>query len=239
MNKTTATLIGLIFTDGCLSPKGVNSWRFYFSNKSQRLVSIFKESMIDVLKLPAERVRLDMTADGLYRAIVDSKEAGQLFTERFGTFRTLRYENGELPKTQLPIEELIRHNVVKEFLQAAFSCDGGVSLYVGHGGKLNGRTKWLVRGVYLACAHAPLRTQYIALLKSCGIIARDAGDGKVKITNKENIEKFYQNVGFIDGVHITHTSRFWPNVEKQKLLERLVDSYRDPASIFSLQQFAQ
>jgi hypothetical protein len=238
MNKTTATLIGLIFTDGCLSPKGVNSWRFYFSNKSQRLVSIFKESMIDVLKLPAKRVRLDMTADGLYRAIVDSKEAGQLFTEKFGTFRTLRYANGELPKTHLPIQELIRHNVVKEFLQAAFSCDGGVSLYVGRSKKINGQPKWLVRGVYLACAHGPLRVEYITLLKSCGVIARDAGDGKVKITNKENIEKFYQSVGFIDGVHITHTSRFWPNIEKQKLLERLVDSYRDPASIFSLQQFS-
>ncbi len=238
MNKATATLIGLIFTDGCLSPKGVNSWRFYFSNKSQRLVSIFKESIIDVLSLPTERVRLDITADGLYRAIVDSKEAGQLFTDRFGTFRTLRYKNGELPKTQLPIEELIRHNVVKEFLQAAFSCDGGVSLYVGRSKKTLDKPIWLVRGVYLACAHAPLRTQYITLLKSCGVIARDAGDGKVKITNKDNIEKFYQNVGFIDGVHITHTSRFWPNIEKQKLLERLVDSYRDPASILSLQQFS-
>src|SRR3989338_1152505 len=94
--------------------------------------------------LPENRVRLDMTSDGLHRAIVDSKEAGQLFTEKFGTFRTLRYKNGELPKTKLPIEELIRHNVVKEFLQSAFSCDGGVSLYVARRKTKKDEAKWLI-----------------------------------------------------------------------------------------------
>ena len=237
MNKTTATLIGLIFTDGCLSPKGVNSWRFYFANKSQRLVSIFKESIMQEFALPENRVRLDMTSDGLYRAIVDSKEAGQLFTDKFGTFRTLRYKNGQLPKTRLPIQELIRHNVVKEFLQAAFSCDGGVSLYVARRKTKTNEAKWLIRGVYLACAHPKLRREYITLLKSLGIKACDAGDGKVKIRDKENMEKFYREVGFIDGVHITHTSRFWPNIEKQKLLEQVIDSYHNPRKTYSLQQF--
>jgi hypothetical protein len=237
MNKTTAKLIGLIFTDGCLSPKGVNSWRFYFSNKSQQLVLIFKESMMQEFALQKDRIRLGMTSDGLYRAIVDSKEAGQLFTERFGTFRTLRYKNGKLPKTHLPIKELIKHNVVKEFLQSAFSCDGGVSLYVARRKTKNDEAKWLIRGVYLACAHPKLRKEYILLLKSLGITACDAGDGKVKIRDKKNMEKFCQKVGFIDGVHITHTSKFWPNIEKQKLLEQVIDSYRNPKETYSLQQF--
>ena len=237
MNKTTATLLGLIFTDGCLSPKGKNSWRFYFSNKSQRLVSIFKKSMMQEFALPESRVRMGMTSDGLYRAIVDSKEAGQLFTEKFGTFRTLRYKNGEFPKTKLPIKELIRHNIVKEFLQAAFSCDGGVSLYVARRKTKNDEAKWLIRGVYLACAHPKLRKEYFVLLKSVGVTACDAGDGKVKIRDKENMERFYQKVGFIDGVHITHTSRFWPNIEKQKLLERMIESYHNPKETYLLRQF--
>lgn len=237
MNKTTATLIGLIFTDGCLSPKGVNSWRFYFANKSQRLVSIFKDSMMQEFAFPEDRVRLGMTSDGLYRAIVDSKEAGQLFTDRFGTFRTLRYKNGSLPKTRLPIKELIQHNVVKEFLQVAFSCDGGVSLYVARRKTKKNEAKWLIRGVYLACAHPKLRKEYINLLKSLGIKASDAGDGKVKIRDKKNMEKFYQKVGFIDGVYITHTSKFWPNIEKQKLLEQMINSYHNPAKTYSLRQF--
>ena len=238
MNKTTATFLGLIFSDGCLSPKGVNSWRFYFANKSQRLVSIFKESMMQVFALPEDRVRLGMTSDGLYRAIVDSKEAGQLFTDKFGTFRTLRYKNGQLPKTRLPIKELIRHDVVKEFLQAAFSCDGGVSLYVAHRKTKKNQARWLIRGVYLACAHPKLRKEYITLLKSLGIKSSDAGDGKVKIRDKENMKMFYQKVGFVDGVRITQTSRFWPNIEKQRLLEKMIESYHNPAATYSLQQFA-
>ncbi len=82
MNRTTATLIGLLYTDGCLSPKGKSSWRFYFSNKSERLVAIFRESMMQCFALPASRVRLGTTNDGLYRALVDSKEAGARLTER-------------------------------------------------------------------------------------------------------------------------------------------------------------
>src|SRR3989338_10083657 len=193
--------------------------------------------MNKVIALLEDRVRLDITSDGLYLAIVDSKKAGQLFTDKFGTFRTLRYKNGKLPKTHLPIEELIRHDVVKEFLQSAFSCDGGVSLYVARRKTKKDEAKWLIRGVYLACAHPKLRKEYITLLQSLGITACDAGDGKVKIRDKENMKKFYQKVGFIDGVHITHTSRFWPNIEKQKLLEKVIDSYHNPRDTYSLQQF--
>ena len=104
MNQTIATLIGLLYTDGCLSPKGKSSWRFYFSKKSERLVTIFAECMQQCFMLPAPRVRLGFTQDGLYRAIVDSKAAGDMFTEQFGTFRTLRYATGELPKARLPVD---------------------------------------------------------------------------------------------------------------------------------------
>lgn len=86
MNRTTATLIGLLYTDDCLSPKGKDSWRFYFSNKSERLVAIFRESMMQNFSLPSSRVRLGKTNDGLYRALVDSKEVGNTLTQRFGNF---------------------------------------------------------------------------------------------------------------------------------------------------------
>ena len=236
MDKATATLIGLLFTDGCLSPKGKNSWRFYFSNKSEKLISVFRECMMQVFALPQSRVRLGFTKDGLYRAIVDSKEFGELFTQRFGTFRTLNYPGGELTKAHLPIRELLKHNVAKEFLKAAFSCDGGVNLYVAR----RKGTQWLIRGVYIACAHPILRKQYCFLLKSFGINARNVhGDEKVKIETKKDIQLFYQKVGFIEGVRITHTSKFWPMIEKQKLLKRVIESYDKPASVYELQQFTR
>ncbi len=238
MNRAEATLIGLLFTDGCLSPKGKSGWRFYFSNKSEKLVSIFRDCMMRCFALPASRVRLGMTSDGLYRAIVDSKDAGDALTRKFGTFRTLRYKNGILPEARLPVQELLRLNVAEDFLRAAFSSDGGVNLYVARRCGARGGTRWLIRGVYLACAHPSLRCDYCALLNALDIrVSNVAGDGKVKMETEEGIRTFYEKVGFIEGVRITHTSRFWPKVEKQVLLERLIESYQEPAAVYSLQQF--
>jgi len=240
MNQTTAILLGLLYTDGCLSPKGKSSWRFAFSNKSERLVAIFRERMMQHFGLPASRVRLGMTEDGLYIARVDSKEAGNSITREFGTFRTLRYRNGTFPKARLPIPELLRHGVAKYFLQAAFSCDGGVNLYAARRDKKGGETRWLIRGVYIACVHPVLREQYILLLQALGIRARNVvGDGKVKIETEKDIRVFHQKVGFIDGVHITHTSKFWPKIEKQELLNRLIKSYENPSLVYRLPQFDQ
>ena len=234
MNRNEAIVIGLLYTDGCLSPKGKNSWRFYFSNKSERLVAIFRESMMQTFGLPSSRVRLGKTNDGLYRALVDSKEIGTALTQKFGTFRTLRYKNGTVPKACLPVRELLQHNVAEDFLRAAFSCDGGVSLYTAH----NEKSRFLIRGVYLACAHSVLREQYCELLRALGIKARNvARDGKIKIQTKENIQLFYKRVGFLKGVHITHTSRFWPDIEKQELLKRVIQSYESPRKVYELPQF--
>ncbi|MBI3020219.1 MAG: LAGLIDADG family homing endonuclease [Parcubacteria group bacterium] len=188
--------------------------------------------------LPSSRVRLGMTNDGLYRAIVDSKEAGGMFTRKFGTFRTLRHPNGEHTKACLPTKELLKHNVASDFLRAAFSCDGGVNLYVARRKSFSGKTKWLIRGVYLACAHPVLRLQYQMLLKAFGIKSRNVvRDGKIKIETEKDIRIFYQRIGFLKGVHITHFSKFWPNVEKQVLLRRLMQSYESPKDVYLLPQF--
>ena len=196
--------------------------------------------MVKVFSLPFSRVRLGITQDGLYRAIVDSKSAGELFTQRFGTFRTLKYHTGEPTKAHLPIKDLLQHNVAEDFLRAAFSCDGGVNLYVARRKGRRGETLWLIRGVYLACAHSILRKEYCYLLKILGINARNVEeDGKIKIETEKDIRIFHQKVGFIKGVQITHTSKFWPKIEKQKLLEEVIRSYKSPKSIYSLRQFSK
>lgn len=240
MNKQLATLIGLLYTDGCLSPKKKDSWRFYFANKSKKLVEIFRGCMMQCFALPSSRILLGKTQDGLYLAIVNSKEIGTALTQRFGTFRTLRYKSGELPKAHLPVKELLQHNIAQDFLRAAFSCDGGVNLYVARREGTQSGTQWLIRGVYLACAHTQLRREYVELLRALGITARNvAGDGKVKIETEKDIRAFQREVGFIDGVQITHTSKFWPSIEKQKLLEKVIQSYDIPAKIYRLPQFNQ
>ena len=82
INKELAQLLGFLFTDGCVSPKGVKSWRIYFSSKSESLVNLFRDCMVKVFNLDQARVRLGYTSDGFHKAIVDSKEIGN-FRELF------------------------------------------------------------------------------------------------------------------------------------------------------------
>ena len=238
MNRDLAILLGLLFTDGCVSPKRVHSWRIYFAAVSKNLVKIYGDTLQRVFDLPSERIRHDKTADDLYRIIVNSKKIGNFLVNNFGTFRTLRLSNGKLPATRLPIRELSETGCIKPFLQAAFSGDGGVSFYPAYRTGSHGGTKWLIRTVFLSCEHPLLRDQYMQMLSLLGIQARNVPqDGKIKIETKENILKFYQEVGFLAGVSVTGNSKFWRGYDKQQVLKLLVSSYGKPNIIFNLSQF--
>lgn len=239
LNGEFASLIGLLFTDGCVSPKG-NSWRIYFANKSSNLINLFQDCMVAVFKIAPYRVRIReiKNANGVCAAVVGSKEIGNCLVGRFGTFRTLKFKNGELPDARLPITELLESGCIKNFLQAAFSCDGGVSFYPASRVGACGGTKWLIRTVFLSCAHPKLRSDYLKLLKVMNIKARNVpGDNKIKIETKENIKKFQENIGFVSGTVITDHSRYWRGLMKQEVLNIMVASYQDPASIYRLSKF--
>ena len=58
MDSNEATLLGILYTDGCLSPKSKNGWRFYLSNTSWQIIKAFKESFINLFDLPEKRIRI-------------------------------------------------------------------------------------------------------------------------------------------------------------------------------------
>lgn len=238
MDKNLAMLLGFLFTDGCVSPKWKNSWRIYFSSKSEVLLSLFQGCIIQTFYLDVKRVLVGKTSNGFLKAVVNSKEIGNWLFTKYGRFRTLKFEDGRLPKATLPVEELVLSNCTKYFLSIAFSCDGGISFYPARHKTKHGEKKFLIRTVFLSCSHPKLRSDYVTLLKFLGIRVRNvSGDNKIKIETRENIEKFYQRIGFLDGVEVTHHSKFWRGYTKQHLLELLVSSYLNPSSIYQLPQF--
>lgn len=238
IDETLASLVAILFTDGCVSRKGVNSWRIYFSNKSKVLIKLFKDSIIAVFGLDASRVRIGRTRDGLLKAVVDSAKIGHYLFEKFGTFRTLSMQDGTPTKAKLPVVELLESGKVKTFLRVAFSCDGGVSCYPAYRSGKKGGTRWLIRTVFLSCAHERLRKEYQFLLKILGIYGKDVPkDGKIKIETEKGIRKFYQEVGFVPGVQVTDHSKFWRGYEKQYVLGQIIDSYGKPAEIYNLPRF--
>lgn len=237
ISKNLASLLAILFTDASVSPKKKNSWRIYFLNSSEKLIQIFRDCIVDVFGLDRERVRIGKK-DEFYVAVVNSKEIGNHLVSRFGTFRTLKYKNGELPEARLPVDQLIASNVVSEFLKVAFSCDGGLCFYPAHRGGTRGGTRWLIRTVFLACHHTQLREDYMSLLRSLGIRARNVmADGKIKIEDERNIRKFQELIGFVEGVGVTKHSKFWREYEKQNLLDLMITSYVNPSRIYNLSKF--
>lgn len=238
LNRELAILLGLLFTDGCVSPKPPNSWRIYFAVTSEKLVDVFRNCMISAFALPQSRIRIGHTKDGLQRAVVNSKEIGNYLITTFGTFRTLKFSDGTLPKAQLPVPLLHRSGYAAEFLQAAYSCDGGISLYPAYRSGSKGGTQWLIRTIFLACAHPRLRADYLDLLALVGIKARDVPDDeKIKIEREHDIRLFAEKVGFIPGVSVTGNSKFWKGHEKNAVLNLTIKSYGNPSAIYRLSKF--
>ncbi len=239
MDLNEVTLLGILYTDGCLSPKGKNGWRFYLGNTSWQIIEAFKKSLIRLFNLPEYRIRISeriVNGKPYYKAVMDSMEIGQILINKYGTFRTLKYSskvNGEIyPPARLP-DKLQEPSVVCHFLKVAFSCDGGVNLYVARN-----KYTWLIRNVYLACKHPVLIKQYKKLLKKIGIKCKILWqDNLIRIQGRKDLEIFAKKVGFMGGVKITQHSAYWQNIEKQKVLHLAITSYGNPKIVYDLSQF--
>ncbi len=241
--KEESTLLGILYTDGCLSRKSKNCWRFYLSNTSFEIIQTFKDCMISLFDLDDNRVRISqklVNGKPFYKAVVDSGVCGSFMTSKYGTFRTLAFgkEDGRIiyPSAKLPFNHNTNKDLISEFLKAAFSCDGGVNLYVAK--VLKTSYKFLIRNVYLSCHHPQLQLDYHKLLKFLNIeskILKD--DNRIMIRKRADLKKFREKVGFLDGVKITQHSAYWQGWEKNKVLDFLLSSYDDPKEIMKLPQF--
>lgn len=225
-------LIAMLYTDGCVSKHRLNSWRITFSNSSQTAIDIFINSLVNVFGVYRERIKVTKMMGKYHFATLTSKEVGKWLTEKFGTFRTLRFKDGNYPSTSIPVDLLITTGNTEEFLRTVFSMDGGVKFYVANG---KDNYKWLERNISLACHHPILRAQYKKLLESVGIKSVNIkADNVIKIRRRENLEKFAEKVGFVDGIATTRHSKFWVGVDKNKVLQMMVDSYNNPSKYVSI-----
>jgi hypothetical protein len=123
---------------------------------------------------------------------------------------------------------------IAAFLRAAFSCDGGVNLYVAR----RGTAKWLIRNVYLACKHPTLIKQYSDLLNRLAIDNRIMmSDWRVLIQGQEPLIRYAELVGFFAHVTIGANSHYWQGTAKRHVLQLLLDSFGNPRQIYDLPIF--
>ncbi len=240
MDTNEVTLLAILYTDGCLSRKSKNSWRLFLGNTSWQIIELFKQSLINLFNLPETRIRISkklVNGKPYFKAVVDCKEIGDYLFDKYGTFRTLKYVSetnvSYYPKTCLPDCLAKDKMIICRFLKIAFSCDGGINLYVARN-----KYTWLIRNVYLACQHPTLVQQYINLLKKVGIEGKIIWKDEIlRIQGREDLEQFANSIGFLEGVNITQHSAYWQGVEKQKVLQLAIASYGNPKEIYNLPQF--
>lgn len=206
LDPNEVIILAILYTDGCLSPKRKSSWRLFLGNTSWQVIQLFKNSLINLFDVPEKRIR-----------IVEKQVNGKL----------------HYPLASLPAILTKDKKTICQFLKVAFSCDGGINLYVARNKYI-----WLIRNVYLACQHPRLIKQYYLLLRKLGIAAKILfKDELIRIQGRVNIEKFAREIGFLKGVKITQNSAYWQGIEKQKILELAITSYGDPKLVYNLPQF--
>lgn len=225
-------LIAMLYTDGGVSRHGVESWRIYFTNSSLAAIRLFVDRVSTIFRIVPDRIQVKKRYGIHYLARVTSKEIGSYLVGTFGTFRTLRLDNGDYPPTQLPLHEIIKNDLIGTFLRVVFSMDGGVKFYVGK--ETNGKSS-LRKNVSLACHHPILRKQYCYLLEQLGIHATNVEhDSVIRIQGENKVRAFAEKVGFIDGIKVTYHSRYWVGREKNEVLRLMLESYDNPRHFLEL-----
>ena len=109
------TLIALLYTDGGVSRHHLSSWRVFFANTSVEAINLFREVLVKTFKISPDRIKVRITANRYYFAVLTSKTIGDFLIKTFGNFRTLRYSNGKFPDTSIPVDDLISYQKAELF----------------------------------------------------------------------------------------------------------------------------
>lgn len=211
-----ARLIGLLLTDGSLSQiKKTKVWRISFSTSSEELAAEFEKLILELFNIRIRKIP--------YKGAIEIKHTiGRQFAEELlsysPTYRTLANDGKE---TEAVIPEFVKsnENLAREFLKYAFTGDGTVALQIGkakYGYRLD-------RNIRIFCEHTNLRRQYFELLKELGYGPTMLKDG-VLLRKPENIKKFSEEIGFVEGVKISGNG-LWKGITKSQFLRFVANSY--------------
>ena len=124
-------------------------------------------------------------------------------------------------------------DLARWFIKVLASCDGGVSVSLGRKGKY----KFLVRKVFITAKSVDIRTQVINILRELKFNPHDDKEKHVYLSAKNDIIRYAKEIRFLDGVKITRNSKRFHGLEKNHLLDLIVQSYDDPRVLTLLFQF--
>jgi hypothetical protein len=215
-------LIGLLLTDGSVNTSGGHK-NIAFTNRSEVLHQIFKEKMQRVFGVSKFQEWRDKRWNNVKTTFLRSAKIFKILHSIVPSFRTKPLSDGTFSPAKIPEFVFnLEEKVIAEILKLMFSADGCVCLGVTWN-KTDKR--WQIRRmVKFACRHPKIKEQVSSLLKKLGIGNKIKPDGIV-IWRKEDILKFKEKIGFVDGVEVTKNSKNWEGFEKNKILNLAIKSF--------------
>lgn len=241
---TLAQLIGILLTDGGVSKASKNLYEIYITNNSETLLNLFKVCICELFgqqkfyEYKSKTVRkVKFTSDRIAAFLFAFSSSYR--TRRCDTYpRCSRVEDRIpcsvcLPDEGYPpvkIPDFISNGtaeIKKKFLKVAFSAEGCVEFYEN---KYKNKAKTgLQRRVSLSCYNPNLLKQYSDMLKSLGYKI-SITKTEIRITGKEQLAKFSNEIGFLNDVYVSSKSKYWNNFDKNELLRLVLSSYLNTKS---------
>lgn len=211
-----AVLQTLLLTDGSVIPERN---QISFANTSEELVNQFCNLVNSVYgyEIPKSRIGFGKgTKQKLYIVQFKSKEICRDLLKEM-SYNTSK--DVSIPGYWFDFSEQEKTKI----LRTMFDTEGGCSL----------RLVWLKkkncfevkREVFISCENQKLRRQFRLLVESLGIKTGESS-GKVTITNRRDIEKFRNAVNFSPNVKVGFDSKVWHGIEKRRLLDILLETYK-------------
>ena len=237
-------LSAFLLTDGGISSKEKN-WLIYFRNKDKEIIKNFQEILKEFTgKFGYVSKRKDGTD---YVRRVDNNLAKNLFklSPSYRTkacnifpkcqhlsgklsscllFGTIKVNGVEYPKAQIPKLIFKNNKLANKFLKIYASCDGGVSVVPA---KNKRGSLFLVRKIFISVKHPTLSDHLTELFKNLGYNPSQFKD-QIRLTKREDLQKFHKEINFIEGSKISNDSKFLNGLEKNTVLTMVIDSYENP-----------
>ena len=131
----------------------------------------------------------------------------------------------KLTKNKSSIPEFVMEEkdpkILTEYLRVIVSTDGGVVFYQNKRSDGYIRTE---RHIIIGSKNEPIKNQLRELFSRLGINTRTVKEG-LRISGRDNLQKFRDKVRFISGCRVTRKSHKWRGYTKNHVLNLMLASY--------------
>ena len=208
MDEKLSSLIGLLLSDGSVYyDKSKRTYCIQFTNKFELMRTRFKVLMNQLFGITNFK---ENYCKGAISVRIFSTKVAEFLFHFSKSYRTLHYNTVPISFPPCKVSEEIKSSKIlaAAFLKSYASCDGCIYF----------NPKYSIRYVEISCYHPQLRKDLADCFKILEIKCR-VTENSIIVSSREDLNKFYNFVGFLDESLISKTTSRDFGMSKMKKLE--------------------